>query len=288
VAVNEVNQAPRCRHHYFTLLCFAPLLGLLFFSGTKEARPLNKSQASVTCLKGRCLLLPQESLYFITLTPLTPTLAFEGDQAVTLDKNSEIEITFPDQSKLIQRNTALIKIQKGRESLLRNINKDTENFNSSDPSQKEKIQEHSIIYVGDLPLEVLQPKPGTEIISSTRPMNLRIVIRTGTKLSASTKDESLDIVWQVYQVDNATGETKLNPLSTFKFETTSDESIKEAIIQLTENGKYLFAPKSLDPRIGANGFQLSLSTDSELSEKISDLIDNYDDRKDQPIEIRSQ
>ena len=62
----------------------------------------------------------------------------------------------------------------------------------------------------------------------------------------------------------------------------------EARVELSKDGKYVFAPQGLDPRIPANGFQITLNSPNNLEYRIQDLLDNYEDRKDKPIEIRQK
>ncbi|MEO5668186.1 MAG: hypothetical protein ABIR96_09025, partial [Bdellovibrionota bacterium] len=117
------------------VLTVSPLSLLYFMPVRIPTRTLSLPEAQLRCLKGKCFLLGQETKILMKLPLLVPVRGFFRDKVLTLGTNSELEIIFPDKSKLLQRNTSLLEIQKGRGALLRELEKDPAGGSSEkDPS----------------------------------------------------------------------------------------------------------------------------------------------------------
>jgi hypothetical protein len=267
-------------------LTVAPLALLGKLPEGQKTRLVNAPEAQLRCLKGRCFLLPQESTILMKLPLLVPVRGFFKDKVITLGNDSELEIIFPDKSKLLQRNTSLLEIQKGRGSLLRELEKDPESSGgSADPTKKEQVPQ-SIIYVGNLPIEVLYPLTDSDIIPETFPAKLRVTFRIAPQLQSLDKSQDNEFkFWTLHRLSQDEA-----PRAVVDFEFFESEIPRHYTSELTipMPGYYLLTPKGLDPSQSSNGFKLKVTDRSQLGNKIQDLLDNYDASKDKPLEIRQE
>jgi|GEM_PF-1935263 len=269
----------------------APLIAIFYLKTfpSEVKRTHEGAKAQLRCLTGKCFLMPQESLFATPLVNLKGQGAFVGDRVMTLGEGSELEIIFPDTSKLILRNTSLLSIQKGRGTLLRELEKgfesDPADPNSKDDTKEQKAQ--SIIYVGNLPVEVLYPTPNSEIIPESFPASIRVSFRIADQITATENNqkELLFNEWTLYSLDK---EFKPTLVDKFTFTEGSIPNHYSQKIIIKRTGLFLLAPSGLDAGLSYNGFRFSVFDRSQLESKIQDLLDNYDSSKDKPLEIRQE
>jgi hypothetical protein len=267
-------------------LTLAPLSLLWAIPDSSKPRNLPRPEAVLRCLKGTCFLLAQESSVLMKLPVLRPVRGYFLDTVLTMDKNSELEIIFPDKSKLILRNVSLLKIQKGRGSVLRELERGSEPLTAEQgPNTVEQQAPQSIIYVANLPVEILYPLAGSEIIPESFPTQLQISFRIAAQLQTSEDSSDTDFsTWTAYLLRD--GEVPLS-LGDILFRESQIPRHYSAEFRVEEPGNYLLVPKGLDPSVSQNGFRLKLGDRAELGSRILDLLDNYDDLKKKPLEFRT-
>ena len=267
-------------------LTVAPLVLLKKLPQGQLPRAVNAPEAQLRCLKGRCFLLPQESTILLKLPLLVPIRGYFKDKVITLENDSELEIIFPDKSKLIQRNTSLLEIQKGRGSLLRDLEKDPESSGASADSSKKAQAPQSIIYVGNLPIEVLYPLTDSNIIPETFPAKLRVTFRIAPQLQSL--DKSQDNEFKFWTLHRLSQDEAPRAVLDFEFHESAIPRHYTSELTIPMPGTYLLTPKGLDPGQSSNGFKLKVTDRSQLGDRILDLLDNYETFKDKPLEIRQQ
>ncbi len=252
-----------------------------------EPRALRQPEAELRCLKGTCFVLPQEGNILLRLPVLKTVKGYFLDKVLTMDENSELEIVFPDKSKLIIRNTSLLEIQKGRGSVLRELERGSNSLpQETDPSKPKEQAPQSIIYVGNLPIEILYPLSGSEVIPESFPAKLRVTFRAAPQLQSLEDSSGTDFsAWNLYKISvNAPPRY----IREFRFETGQIPRHYSTELVVDEAGEYLLTPKGLDPGLSYNGFRLRVSHPKELGTRIQDLLDNYETSQDKPLELRSE
>lgn len=267
------------------LLLALPLVGIFLTENNPPVRSLSTAKAQVTCRSGTCYLLMQESNYILRLQNLLSYPAHVGDRVITLGEGTEAEIIFPDDSRLILRDTSLTSVQKGRGSVIRDLNKNTEDFQASPLEEEGDIPVKKIVYVGEIPLEVLRPIPGSEIISLNDEASIKVVVK-----KSKIKDESKGDFqsWEIFKEDNSVDPPRFNVVNTFKLNPTKIDNIYEANLQIRSKGELIFVPQGYSPAMAYNGFRITLKDRSALADSIGDLLDNYDERKAKPLEIKTE
>lgn len=228
-------------------LVVVPLLLMLAVPGPNFTRKLQKPEATLRCLKGTCFLLPQETLILKKLPARTRIAALQGDKVLALE-DSELEIVFPDSSKLIQRNNSLTRIESNRATMLRSTLR-----KSNSPATKQQ----AVIRIGSSVIEILYPLADSEIVPETFPLHFSITFRVQSstdKIDAQTFDH-----WVLYL---SSADKAPISLREFRFSPTQIPHHYTSQLSIEEPGTYLLSPKGLDPKHEDQGFRLRISTPS--------------------------
>lgn len=269
------------------LLCLTPI-GIYFTLPKAEVETHSEFNANVNCLVGKCYVLRGNSIFLERISIQSPLLVPVGDILITLEDNTEAEVIFPDSSKLIQRGNSILEIKKGRASLIKDLNKQTPGMDSSDEKKDLKVPIQKVVYVGKIPLEVLQPQPGSEIIPLNDKKSFKMVLRRPPNLTANSGNSDEFKRWKIYLVDEKDGKIRFEPIKTIELVQISGSETWGAEISVDQLGELALVPEKLDPAIPNNGFRITLLPRSSLSEGIESLLENYEERRDKPLEIRSQ
>jgi hypothetical protein len=267
-------------------LVLAPLF-LLQWMPEQKATPrlLDLPVAKLRCLSGLCFLKRQENAVIELIPALQSRQAFLDDVAITLDEGSELELTFPDGGLLLLKATSLLRIQPGMGSLLQDLAKDTPGYDASEDMEKAGKPPASIIYVGNLPIEVLYPLPGTEIVARSFPMKLRMAFRVAARLkseSAVPKAEDDFLKWNLILDPQSTARN----LGTLLFEQQGDENLYHVDLELKESGFYTLAPPGSSGSAGQGSVGFKVIDSASMADKINSLLEEVEKEGIGEVEIR--
>lgn len=268
-------------------LLLAPLLLLKWLpEQLPTPRLMDLPVAQLRCLSGLCFLKRQENAVLEIIPPPGTRQAYIDDVAMTLDEGAEMELTFPDGGLLLLKSTSLLRIQPGMGSLLQDLAKDTPGYEASEEVTEDGKPPASIIYVGNLPIEILYPLPGAEIVARSFPTQLRVAFRVAGKLksgSAVAAPASKDFLnWALIINPQASS----RPLDPVPFERLGEENLYQADIVIKEAGFYLLAPPGAETTDGQGSVGFKVIDSAGMTDKLNSLLDEVEKEGTGEVEIR--
>lgn len=267
-----------------TIAASAVLVPPLASYARRPAGPAKAGRVTVECARGNCWLRPQGSLSLYRLPPFRPVEAFMGDEAMTLGEGSSLVVNFQEESgELRLANTGVIRIAKGQQDV--SVNDPAPSAGGGAGLAAQVATPSSLVYVGEIPIKIVSPAPGTPIVATVFPARIHLAF-----LLERLTPESLAKLtqWSVVAFDEKDRPSRLQSLSTGHTEPPVGGASFFADFEITQPGRYALVPAGMDMTEANLQFRFEVKGADALEEQLTNLLQGVSSDSNQQMEIRGQ
>jgi len=255
---------------------------------------------TAVCAKGSCWIRRSG---FANIQPIqvgkAPLPVSEEDEVVAVGQGSELIVKFDaDASELRLLDTSISHVKQGRKSVQIGGSGDDESEASPSPSAAPTASgatDATLIYVGDLPIEVTSPATQSRVIAEKFPVRIRFAFSLAASDATAEKTQLLSS-WQLRKqgtdgkiLEKIEGKIDLQS-SRMNSETKAPRVAFFGDVILPEAGNYALTPSAMPASAGSTDFVKieALKGDAALKNEIKALIQNIDSSPESGLEIRTE
>lgn len=254
---------------------------------------------TAVCAKGSCWIRRSG---FANIQPIqvgeAPLPVSEEDEVISVGQGSELIVKFDaDASELRLLDTSISHVKQGRKSVQIGASGNDDIKTSASPSAAptaSSATDATLIYVGDLPIELTSPATQSRIIAEKFPVRIRFAFSLS---AADASEEKIQLLssWQLRKqgpdgklLDKIEGQIELQS-SRVDAGTKTPRVAFFGDVFLPEAGIFALTPSAMPASAGSSDFVKieALKGDAALRNEIKSLIQNIDSSPESGLEIRT-
>jgi|GEM_PF-7115277 len=255
---------------------------------------------TAVCAKGSCWIRRSG---FANIQPIqvgkAPLPVSEDDEVVAVGHGSELIVKFDaDASELRLLDTSISQVKQGRKSVQIGGSGNDEAEASPSPSAAPTASgatDATLIYVGDLPIEVTSPATQSRVIAEKFPVRIRFAFSLAASDATAEKTRLLSS-WHLRKqgidgkiLDKIEGQIDLQSSRVEAGAKTPRVAFFGDVV-LPEAGTFALTPSAMPASTGSTDFVRieALKGDAALRNEIKSLIQNIDSAPESGLEIRTE
>lgn len=230
----------------------------------------------VNCMNGNCFFREKGSSVLRRIDVGVGTDLNLGSTLLTVGPSSMAQASYHDGSRGFIKRTGLMRLHKGVESL--QIKED----DALAPIEAVKMDapEENLLYVADIPLRLLNPKPGSAIIFREFPARFSVVFEKLGEVPA----DAMFLRWRLFESTGPETKNFIREVIFSPAQQSGTQFYAELLVQ--RPAKYLLFPKGRESNF-KEGLVFDVKGTSDLESQVKDLLKLSEDNPDANIEIRS-